>query len=55
MARSVQWKLIMRDGKAVELYDLASDPLEFENRFADPACVAIQEDLHQQLAERFNL
>jgi hypothetical protein len=55
MARSGQWKLILRDREPVELYDLASDPMEFDNRCEDPACVAILDDLRRQLVERFKL
>ena len=35
----------VHDGTEGELYDLAEDPLQRNNRWADPACSAIQSDL----------
>jgi len=38
MVRTAEWKLNTYGGEPGELYDLKSDPDEFNNRVADPAC-----------------
>ena len=38
MVRTTDWKLNAYEGHPGELYDLADDPKEFENRIDDPAC-----------------
>jgi arylsulfatase A-like enzyme len=53
MARTEKWKLMMREGRPVELYDLVADPSEFHNRVADPACAGIREMLLHELKTRF--
>ncbi len=35
----------VHDGTEGELYDLADDPLQRVNRWADPACAAVRDDL----------
>ena len=35
-----------------ELYDLADDPTEMENRYGDPACSAAQRELEEMIMER---
>lgn len=53
MARTDKWKLMMRDGTAVELYNLQADPREFHNRVADPQCSGIRDMLLHELTSRF--
>ena len=38
MVRTSGWKLIYRLDGDRELYDLAADPHELKNLYADPAC-----------------
>ncbi|MBV9081050.1 MAG: DUF4976 domain-containing protein [Acidobacteriaceae bacterium] len=41
MARTREWKLVhYTRAKYGELYDLAEDPYELTNRFADPGCAS---------------
>jgi arylsulfatase A-like enzyme len=40
----------MHDGTEGELYDCAADPLQRDNRFADPAVAAIRDELLDRLA-----
>jgi arylsulfatase A-like enzyme len=37
---------------AGELYDLANDPAEMDNRFGDPGCVTVQKELHDMMRAR---
>jgi arylsulfatase A-like enzyme len=37
---------------AGELYDLANDPAEMDNRFEDPACAAVRRELEAMIASR---
>jgi hypothetical protein len=39
----------VHDGTEGELYDLADDPLQRTNRWADPACRAVRDDLLDDL------
>lgn len=55
MARNGQWKLIVREGEPVELYNLAEDPKEFNNRLSDPECRDIIAELSKELKDRFSL
>ncbi|MEZ5278497.1 MAG: sulfatase-like hydrolase/transferase [Opitutaceae bacterium] len=48
MIRTRDWKLIVRDGIPVELYDLNADPGEFENRLGDPTCAGIVDQLEAE-------
>lgn len=41
MIRHDRWKLIVHVDAPEELYDLNSDPHEFHNRIADPACADV--------------
>ena len=42
-------KLVVAGGEPGELFDLHSDPREFYNRIADPACADTIADLHARL------
>lgn len=49
MLRDTQYKLVVYHGhESGELYDLAADPGEFENRWADPAYAAVKLRLLKQ-------
>ena len=37
---------------AGELYDLANDPAEMDNRFGDPGCATVQKELHDMMRAR---
>jgi hypothetical protein len=39
------------DGTEGELYDMEGDPYQWENRWADPACKSLREDLVADLYE----
>jgi len=41
----------LHDGSEGELYNLADDPLQWENRFADPAASAVRDQLLARLAD----
>jgi arylsulfatase A-like enzyme len=46
LARSHRYKLIMAPpGRPNLLFDLAADPAELTDRYADPACAAVRDDL----------
>ena len=49
MIRTADWKLIAYEGEPGELYDLESDPNEFDNRIADPACRDTVESMFSRL------
>lgn len=51
MARTMSHKLVVRECGGDELYDLAADPWEMDNRFGDPALAAVQTDLLLRLAK----
>jgi arylsulfatase A-like enzyme len=47
------WRLSVYDGAAWgELYNLAEDPHEIDNRWDDPACTAVKCELFERLARR---
>ncbi|BAM03122.1 sulfatase-like hydrolase/transferase [Phycisphaera mikurensis] len=54
MVRTHRHKLVVREAGGDELYDLAADPWEMDNRIDDPALAAARCDLLQRLA-RWNL
>lgn len=45
MVRSGSWKLIYYHGEALQLFDLATDPHERNDRAGDPGCAAIRDRL----------
>jgi choline-sulfatase len=49
MIRTADAKLNVYGGEPGEFYDLESDPHEFYNRIADPACATTISDLHARL------
>jgi hypothetical protein len=51
-----RWKLTRyeRTPDVGELYDLESDPGEFDNRWADPGCASVKEDLLALLDDVMN-
>jgi arylsulfatase A-like enzyme len=51
MARSHRWKLILSDADEEFLFDQQEDPLELENRIADPSLEKIIEPLRAALAD----
>jgi arylsulfatase A-like enzyme len=55
MARTEKWKLMVRFGQPVELYNLAEDPSEFHNRVDDPGCSGIREMLLAEVNARFKV
>ncbi len=52
MLRTLRWKLVYYQGGEGELYDLAADPGELENRYADPACADVRAELTRALLDR---
>ena len=44
-------RLTYRPTGVCELYDLAQDPLELNNRFGNPDCAAIQQSLQNRILE----
>jgi hypothetical protein len=44
----------MHDGSEGELYDLADDPLQRVNRFADPGYAGVKSTLSERLAAQAN-
>jgi choline-sulfatase len=55
MVRTRHWKLTVRDGHPVELYDLNADPGEFENRLRDSACDGIVDHLQAELRQHLDI
>jgi choline-sulfatase len=54
MVRTGDWKYVQRRGDFPdELYHLANDPQENENRISDPACAAVLSDLTGLLVDWF--
>jgi len=51
MIRTATHKLVRRPQEVSELYDLAADPLELNNRYNDPAYAAVQGDLETRLLD----
>ncbi|MBN8526203.1 MAG: sulfatase-like hydrolase/transferase [Planctomycetes bacterium] len=49
MVRSETHKLVMRETGGHELYDLAADPWELDNRYGDPAMSGVQAALMERL------
>ncbi|CAA9550159.1 MAG: hypothetical protein AVDCRST_MAG88-709, partial [uncultured Thermomicrobiales bacterium] len=49
---TLRWKLVYYQGGEGELYDLAGDPGELENRYDDPSCAAVRADLTRALLDR---
>ncbi len=52
MLRTLRWKLVYYQGGEGELYDLAADPGELENRYADPAFADVRAELTRALLDR---
>jgi arylsulfatase A-like enzyme len=53
MLRSEEWKLVHYAGRPYgELYHLAEDPHELTNRWDDPDCLAVREELQRNLLDR---
>ena len=51
--RSREWRLTWYGGRrAGELYDLAADPNELHNRWADPVCREVRQELEDRLLDR---
>jgi choline-sulfatase len=55
MYRRGSWKLIHSPVDPDQLFDLASDPLERDNRADDPACADLLAELRAAVAERWDL
>ena len=51
MARTGRWKLNYYPGNGGELYDLANDPGESRNLYADPAHAAVRRELEQRILD----
>jgi len=51
MVRTERWKLNVYDGAPGELFDMQSDPEEFHNRIADPACSDTIRELSERIRE----
>jgi arylsulfatase len=51
MARTARWKLNHYPGNGGELYDLANDPGETRNLYADPAHAGVVADLRRQMLD----
>lgn len=51
MARTERYKLVVRTAGGNELYDLAADPWEMDNRWGDPALRDVTLDLQSRLIE----
>jgi len=49
MVRTDRWKLVFHPDDRCELYDLASDPGETRNCYADPACEAVRRELQDEI------
>jgi arylsulfatase A-like enzyme len=49
MVRTSDWKLVHYDGFPPQLYDLAIDPLELEDRGSDPGAAAMRKELYDLL------
>jgi arylsulfatase A-like enzyme len=52
MLRTRDWKLTQYADDKGELYDLKDDPNEIENRYDDPSCAAIVQDMKSRLLRR---
>ena len=52
MVRKADWKLSVYFDDRCELFNIAEDPLELKNRFGDPSCERIQNELTLELLKR---
>ncbi len=52
MIRLGDWKLSMYVDDRCELYNLKEDPLELDNRYGDPACLDVRNELATELLKR---
>ena len=53
MLRTATYKLVAVHGRGTgELYDLATDPAESVNHYADPAYLAVKADLYRRMCDR---
>ncbi len=52
MLRRGDWKLIVHGTGQGELYNVADDPAELNDRYDDPACAAVRGELALDLAQR---
>jgi choline-sulfatase len=55
MYRKGTWKLIHSPADPDQLFDLATDPLERDNRADDPVCAELLAELRAAVAERWDL
>jgi choline-sulfatase len=51
MVRQGEWKFSLYLDSSRELYNLADDPDEWDNRSGDPACAEIEAELHRQVVD----
>jgi len=51
MIRTMTHTLIRRPGGQSELYDLAADPQELDNRYDDPACAEVRTALTERMLD----
>jgi arylsulfatase A-like enzyme len=51
MLRTARWKYVLYEGFGPQLFDLADDPHEFDDRGGDPALAAVRQELHERLFE----
>ena len=51
MLRTDRWKYVLYEGFRPQLFDLAGDPRELDDRGADPALAPVRQELHERLFE----
>jgi arylsulfatase A-like enzyme len=51
MIRTERWKMVIRLAGGNELYDLANDPWELNNRWGEPGLAPVIQDLQLQMIE----
>ena len=54
MVRREEWKMVYYHGQEPQLFNLAEDPYEMDNRAGDPGCRRLREELRREILRGWN-